>query len=158
MARCRPKLVLALGTVRLARTCVRPLPARPVERPDDPTMLHCRIRSIKSCRHPYDHSESRSYSGPLAACGPLAGPAAGGAEMCIRRRHFLKADCPPLLSLSIKLVCVHTSTRSSRGPRVASGPGWATAQCRQTVQLRRGPSGNRRKFIMMVYTWYIPDI
>ena len=34
MARCRPKLVLALGTARLARTCVRPLPARPVERPD----------------------------------------------------------------------------------------------------------------------------
>ncbi len=33
-ARCRPKLVLVLGTASLARTCVRPLPARPVERPD----------------------------------------------------------------------------------------------------------------------------
>ncbi len=36
MPRCRPKLVLVLGSARLARTCVRPLPARPAERPDWP--------------------------------------------------------------------------------------------------------------------------
>ncbi len=36
MTRCRPKLVLAVGTARLARTCVRPLPARPMEQPDWP--------------------------------------------------------------------------------------------------------------------------
>jgi hypothetical protein len=40
MTRCRPKLVLALGTVRLARTCVRPLPAQPVERPDYAPLSH----------------------------------------------------------------------------------------------------------------------
>ncbi len=34
MTRFRPKLVIALGTARLARTCVRPLPSRPVERPE----------------------------------------------------------------------------------------------------------------------------
>ncbi len=34
LSRLLTKLVLALWTVRLARTCVRPLPARPVERPD----------------------------------------------------------------------------------------------------------------------------
>ena len=40
MARCRPKLVLALGTARLARTCVRPLPARPIERNDYALLSH----------------------------------------------------------------------------------------------------------------------
>jgi hypothetical protein len=34
MTSCRPKLALARGTARLALTCVRPLPALPVDRPD----------------------------------------------------------------------------------------------------------------------------
>jgi hypothetical protein len=35
---------------------------------------------------PCNHSESRSSSGPPAAHGPLAGPAAGGAKVGMRRR------------------------------------------------------------------------
>ncbi len=61
MTRCLSKLVLALGTARLARTCVRPLPARPVERPDLPDyapLLHMvnqarrrRRRAALLCAH-----------------------------------------------------------------------------------------------------------
>ncbi len=49
MTRCRPKLVLALGTVRLAGpalACDRCLPG-PWSGPTDPTMLPSRIRSIR---------------------------------------------------------------------------------------------------------------
>ena len=58
------------------------------------------IKSKRLLRHVdirCDHSESRSSSGPLAAHGPLAGPAAGGAKVGMRRREASAARPRPMV-------------------------------------------------------------
>ncbi len=71
MTRCRSKLVLALGTARLARTCVRPLPARPVERPD--------LHDYAPLSHMVNHPSGRGSRG-LRSLLDLPSP--------LRRRHL----------------------------------------------------------------------
>jgi hypothetical protein len=44
---------------------------------------YCKQTVTASRRHPCDRSEPRRSSCTLAAHGPLAGPAVGGAEMCV---------------------------------------------------------------------------
>ncbi len=67
-----------------------------------------------SRRRPCDRSESRSSSGPLAARGPLAGPAAGCAAIGMRRR------VGPLRAAQLL-----RSTRCLRSPK-----GLAAGRCR----------------------------
>ena len=81
-----------------------------------------------SRRHPCDHSESRSSSGPLAAHGPLAGPAAGGAEIGMRRR--------------VGPLRVAQLLRPARGPRFPKGPAAGGAEMcmrRRVASAARGP-------------------
>jgi hypothetical protein len=80
-----------------------------------------------SCRHACEHSEPRSSSGPLAARGPLAGPAAGGAEMCM---HASTRACGsrarPVVPVGPTAggAALHSAVKLRRGRRTARGPGW----------------------------------
>jgi hypothetical protein len=120
-----------------------------------------------------DHSESRSSSGPLAAHGPLAGPATGSAEICMRIRVG-----PLLLSLTPLRVeqllrpargqrsqewsrgrwCrdVHAMTRSSRsesssssGPLTARDPknGLAAGGAKMRMRRRVAPAARTRPMV-----------
>jgi hypothetical protein len=120
------------------------------------------LKDKRSLRHGTAHatddhrSESRSSSGPPIAHGSLAGPAAGGAKVGMRRRvgplrveQLLQPAYGPRSqewSRGRRCRDAHASTRSLRGPSTAGGPGWAHGRrCRfvvssySAVQLRRGP-------------------
>jgi hypothetical protein len=105
-----------------------------------------------SRRHPCDHSESRSSSGPLAAHGPLAGPAAGGAEMCMRRRvgplrvtQLLRPACSQrsqngLAAGGAEMCMLRRVAPAARArPMVPVEPTAGGAASYSAVQLGRGP-------------------
>ena len=54
-------------------------------------------RSLVTANGPHARSESRSSSGPPEAHGPLAGPAAGGAKVGMRRREASAARPWPVV-------------------------------------------------------------
>jgi hypothetical protein len=103
-----------------------------------------------SRRHPCDHSEPRNSSGPPAAHGPLAGPAAGGAKVGMRRRvgplrvaQLLRPAYGPRSqewSRGRRCRDAHASTRSSRGPCTANDPQFSgNFSPRPAVPLRTAP-------------------
>ncbi len=105
-----------------------------------------------SRQHPCDYSESRSSSGPLAAHGPLAGPAAGGVEIGMRRREgplrvvqLLRPAYSPRSPKGLAADGVEMSMRRSVAPAarprpmVPVEPTADGAASYSAVQLRRGP-------------------
>jgi hypothetical protein len=104
-------------------------------------------------------SESRSSSGPLAAGGPLAGPAAGGAEMCMRRRVAPAVRARPSVPVGLTAVplrmapCSSAAVRSrpagpvgSRGRRCLTEHAARCLSCgvADGVVHQAGPSGTAR--------------
>ncbi len=105
-----------------------------------------------SRRHPCDHSESRSSSGPLAGHGPLAGPAAGGAEIGMRRRvgplrvaQLLRPARSPRSPKGLAAggaemcMCRRVAPAARAQPMVPVEPTAGSAASYSAVQLRGGP-------------------
>ena len=81
-------------------------------------------RSLVTANGPHARSESSSSSGPPEARDPNNGLAAGGAEMCMRRREASAARPRPVVPVEPTAdgAASYSAVQLRRGPRAAHGP------------------------------------
>jgi hypothetical protein len=141
-----------VGPLRVAQ------PVRPARSPR--SQEWSRGRRCRDVHATTRSSRSESSSSSRPACGPRSpkGLAAGGAEMCMRRRVAPAACARPMVPVE-PIACgaaSYSAVQLRRGPRAAHGPSWArgrrcpaehAARCRSGgvadgVVNHVGPSGS----------------